>query len=353
MIPSSKSRRVAGSASRVRRRVFAFAAALVGLCVATAGAEVVLRLIGRGPARLIRETGRPVLHEPDPVLGWRNRPGEYFNPPYSEVGSTTRFTINSDGSRVTRAEGGAPDRPVVLTVGCSYTQGWAISDDETFAWKLQAQHPQLDVRNFGTAGHSTYQALLRLEGLYAQGLRPKVVIYGFIEDHETRNVAPWTWLRRLAAYSNRGHVDVPYCTIDAHGALARHAAERYHMFPLRESLAIVPLFEQTYMQFLTHGRAAQGRAVTEQLLEALDALTRSHGTRLLVAMLAARADAGAHYTTFLKDRGIAAVDCAFEAGPDMRVKGDGHPNGVMNTRFASCIDTALRTITAPFELPPA
>lgn len=335
--------------SRARRRMFAWTTALVGLVVATAGAEAALRFIGQTPARLIKETGRPVLHEPDPVLGWRNRPGAYFMPPYSDEGITTRFTVRTDGSRATSAVEGPSDRPLVLALGCSYAQGWAIGDEETFAWRLQDKHQRLNVRNFGSAGYSTYQTLLRLEGLYAQGLAPKIVILGFIEDQERRNVAPWWWLRFLATYSNRKHVDVPYCTLDSRGALVRHDAQRYQMFPMRESLAVVPALERGYMQLLTHGRAAQGRAVTEKLIVEMESLTRSHGSQLLVALLAASKEAHAHYASFLKSQGIRMVDCAFEETPDMRVKRDGHPNGLMNSRYASCIDTELAGMAAPYE----
>ena len=50
-----------------------------------------------------------------------------------------------------------------MVLGCSFVQGWALSDEETFAWKLQERFVRARVLNFGTAGYGTTQSLLALE----------------------------------------------------------------------------------------------------------------------------------------------------------------------------------------------
>src|SRR5262249_26125678 len=67
----------------------------------------------------------PVLVEPEPVLGWGNRPGRYVCPGYSSDVESIAVTIWPDGRRATRAhaEGGARDGVVLL--GDSLTMGWA------------------------------------------------------------------------------------------------------------------------------------------------------------------------------------------------------------------------------------
>jgi hypothetical protein len=51
---------------------FSFLALLSSVFAALILAEGFLRLHGFQPA-----AGEPVIHEPDQILGWRNKPGEY------------------------------------------------------------------------------------------------------------------------------------------------------------------------------------------------------------------------------------------------------------------------------------
>ena len=71
------------------------------------------------------------MHEPDPDLGWRSKEGRYV------FGTTPiRMTFWPDHTRATAAAPVRADAAVVV-LGCSFVQGWALSDEETFAWKLQ------------------------------------------------------------------------------------------------------------------------------------------------------------------------------------------------------------------------
>ena len=48
---------------------------------------------------------------------------------------------------------------------------------------------------------------------------PKLVIYGFIEHHEYRNVARSEWLHVLELFSWKGHEKTPYGTIGKNNKL--------------------------------------------------------------------------------------------------------------------------------------
>src|SRR4051812_5489250 len=76
----------------------------------------------------------PQIFDADAELGWRLRPGSYR----TFAGDKT-VTILRDGSRAT----GSPEKPApdLALLGCSYTLGWGLSDDETFAWKLHERFP--------------------------------------------------------------------------------------------------------------------------------------------------------------------------------------------------------------------
>jgi hypothetical protein len=95
--------------------------------------EVFLRLgAGIQPWQSHAPAGEPVIHEPDSVLGWRNRPGEYIFPLTTVARGPVTMHFRSDGSRVTGLTRPQKTLRVVL-LGCSLTQGWTLSDDETYA----------------------------------------------------------------------------------------------------------------------------------------------------------------------------------------------------------------------------
>lgn len=331
-----------------RRRLFAALTALAAAAAALVAAEVLVRLtVGMPAAVEPRDAGLPSLHEPDLVLGWRNKAARVVWPGRGpDEGRPIVYTFEPGGRRAT---GVAPvrDRPAAVLVGCSYTQGWAVTDDETFAWRLQDRFPALAVVNLGTAGYGTHQSLLALERfLAAGGHRTALVVYGFIENHELRNVAPALWLRALATATAAGPLAVPFATLDPGGRLRRHAPERYPDWPLDDRLASVALLEARVADWRTAPRLAQGRAVTEALLAELHALTTAHGATLVVAILEALPPARRHYAAWLAARDIEAVDCVDprRRGPRDQVPGYGHPGREVNATWAACIGDAVAAL---------
>ncbi|MGQ0735030.1 MAG: hypothetical protein ACT4QD_15410 [Acidobacteriota bacterium] len=226
-------------------------------------------------------------------------------------------------------------------IGCSFTQGWALSDEETYPWKLQQRFPSLKFENYAAAGYSTYQALLSLERVLDGPHPPSVVVYGFLELHEERNVATESWLRVLARLTARGHLDVPFCRLDR-GRLVRYSPRRYVALPYRTELRTFGVLDDFLVQWRSRAPNAQKRQVTEELLREMRRLCASRGVRLLVAILDTQGDgAREHYRAFFEAEGIAFVDTAIPGTPDLRVPGDGHPNGWATDMFATNIGGAL------------
>lgn len=312
------------------------AAILLGVCLGVAAMEVALRASGATPRRhLIVQTNEPLLLEPDPQLGWRAIPGRHVIAPYSPHGPEVHMTILSDGTRITGAD---PDaRDTLLLVGCSFTQGWAVSDEETFAWRLQQRFPDLKVVNGGVGAYGTYQALMVMERFLAAHDPPRTIVYGLMEEHEPRNVAAVGWLLLLSSASKNGVVSVPYCTLDPSGRLLRHAPAAYPNWPLAQHSALVAALERRYAELVAGGRVPQQRAVTEQLLLEMQRVAEQHGSRFGVVLLHASPAAKEHYAGFLQRHGIDFVDCAFPIDAATRVRGDAHPNGLMHGRYADCI----------------
>src|SRR5262249_20828385 len=131
--------RGSGNADRlvVKRVLLVFTVSVVSTLLAFAAVEGYLRATGYRPWRQLRDnTFEPILHDPDTELGWVLRPGHWRYGPYAPGGPRVEVTISSDRARRTQDDGDplpAPRRRVLL-LGCSFTFGWAVSDDETWAW---------------------------------------------------------------------------------------------------------------------------------------------------------------------------------------------------------------------------
>ena len=327
---------------RRSRPLFIAGALLIGATASLALAELAVRARGHEPwSRIEKLDDRPfaAMREPDPVKGWRNKPGRYESEPYAPGGSPSRVRILPDGSRATSLDPPAAG-PRVALVGGSFTFGQAISDEETLGWRLQERDPGRRYANFGVASYGTYQALLTLEELFAGDDPPRQVVYGYINHHPIRNVARSGWLRHLDRLSRTAQVKLPYCSLDGDG-LVRHAPEAYPAWPLRERLAAVNLVLDVVRDALHEPRFQDRQRITELILAEMRRLCEAHQARLTVALLENEERRARPITDFLAEEGFQAVDCRFPHTPDLIVQGEGHPNGEANRRWSECVASVL------------
>ena len=325
---------------------FRFIAISLSVLISLGLAELTLRFAGFEPWMYTpRDLGEPTMHEFDPVLGWKNKPGHYSYLAYNGVGPNIQVTFLDDGSRATSDNHihAASTKSVVL-VGCSFTEGWAVSDYETYPWKLQEIFPAVKFYNYGTGGYGTYQSLLMLERVLPRIKSPAAVIYGFIVNQEPRNVAPVEWLSLLSTYSHRAHIYLPYVTVDSDGKLMRHAPEKHAMFPFREQSALVTFSEEWYMRFKTRGRLEQSHQATEELILEMQKLVSRYNAPLIVVLFNGSVAQKYFYRTFFDMNGIRNIDCSVPTTADLKVPGEGHPNGRQHSLWAKCISNRLQEV---------
>ena len=270
----------------------------------------------------------------DPELGWTNRPGTG----HPDEPGRIPMHFWPDGERVSAP---APDKPAarrVLLLGCSFTEGFGVRDDETFAWRLNALHPDVRFENRGVAGYGTYQSLLLLERLLreSRGRPPDLVVYAFIGDHTKRNVAAYKWIRNLR--DSRGLYSVPpHVSLEGDG-LSSHAAGRIDRWPLERHSYLVTLLHDAWLRQRLSDRDQQMTLATNRLLERMAREVEEAGSRLLVAQLD---DLPPETLAFLAERRIATVDCSeprYKSDPKYRVGGVGHPSGLRHALWAECLE---------------
>ncbi len=330
----------------MKKILFPLVTSVLALGAGLAAVEGALRLWGIEPWPTGVPSNEPTMHEADPVLGWVNKEGHYAFPGYVKDAPEIVMTFRNDHSRVTSSEPVRAGAELVV-VGCSCTQGWGISDDETYPWRLQQRFPALEVRNYGTGGYGTWQSYLMLQRVLPACKKPVLVLYGFIDHHQIRNAAAADWLERLASLSSRGHIDCPYATIGEDGSLIAHPPERFVTFPLPQRLALTVGMQRLYMKSMTRGRAEHGREVTERVMLEMDRFSREHGAKFVVALLLANEEARAHYLEFLRQNGIEAIDCVHALKPDLQVPGNPHPNGKMNVLWADEMSERIEELLDP------
>ena len=166
--------------------------------------EVVARLwLGAGfhgrlalPAAIITLAGNTQritvdgpLVRPDPELGYACLPGIHRIKVLSGARSRSFVaTIGQDGLRVTSGVEQGADRPEVWILGCSFTWGYLLNDDETFPWIVQQGLPSARVKNFGCNGCGTIQQYLYLKRAADQHLRaPSIAVFVYDPFHLQRN----------------------------------------------------------------------------------------------------------------------------------------------------------------------
>lgn len=217
------------SSNRRKRFVFAIAAFVVSLLLSLLVAEFELRLLGY--ERLTVRTWQGKV-EPggkywatDPVLGYRNIPGEFTI--WFPDDHRWRMTHLPNGNRVTRRSE-AYHEPVnnenqkesIWIFGCSYIHGWCVNDEETLPWLLQERLPDYNIENLAVCGDGTLQFLLRLrEALKSTTKIPKVVVLAHASFHDERNTLEWQYRKAAYEYAAIGERNKPFARLGRDGTL--------------------------------------------------------------------------------------------------------------------------------------
>ena len=233
----------------------------------------------------------------------------------------------------------AEERPLIILLGCSMTMGQAVSDDETFAWHLQAHRPDVEVQNYGHSGYGTVQSLLLLEQLLATGKRPAWVLYGDI-GHEPRNVAAPYWLKMIGTKSSTP-VEIPYATLAANGQVMRHPPIGWPSVPLHKYLASAVVLERAWSEVRPMPTEEVARWITEGLIEEMAATARAHGARFSDVLLELPDSTAWARRRFARDHDVDVIDCRETIYPEDKVPGEGHPNASVHRRWGDCIAAAM------------
>jgi hypothetical protein len=314
---------------------------LGSVLVALLGGEILLRLCGIEPYPF--EAPFDTWGRPDKEIGWTNNEGAYLS---NAAEGSVPMAFWSEGRRATApSPADVGEGAAIVFVGGSFTQGYAVTDGETFPYIVNRGQPGSSVENYGTGAYSTYQSYLMMQRVLARkqalGKMPKVIIYGYFSHHRDRNTATVSWIRALND-RNGDHVVPPHAFIRT-GKLAERPWRTVQPWPGETRSATVSLLHDLLLRLEFDRYQKRSREVFRQTLLAMDGLARENDARFIVALLDF---ADPEMVAFMDREDIASIDC-FHAGlyndPEFRVGAlsNGHPSGKLHAYWGWCINQWL------------
>ncbi|MEK7257285.1 MAG: hypothetical protein AAB316_21200, partial [Bacteroidota bacterium] len=205
------------------------------------------------------------IFEPDTLYGWRHKPntiGRQFTP----FGLPARYTIDDFGNRTTP---GSYLLPKVVFLGCSFTFGEGIGDDESYVWLLGQKWENYKFINSAVLGWSTIQASQKLDETLARFCDVELVVYGVIGHHERRNYPDSNWLNMLHRFG-RKH---PFVDLEGSELTWRGLTNPQNL-PSTDSVELVE----------------KGKQITARLLQKMEAACHARGIPFLVVYLPDESD---------------------------------------------------------------
>ena len=285
----------------------------------------------------------------DEVIGWAAKPGVFAS---TEPGNAT-ITYWPNGRRATRNDSEAKvDRPLLAVVGDSWSMGYGVKDEETFAWRLDAMNPGLAVANFGAGGYSTYQAYLMVERAFAtSGSRLKYVLFVLTSYMVSRDVSYYAHARSVRTLTSSKVYLPPLAVLGPDGKVIVTPPFVTEKWPLEENLALINVFPQCRLCGLSELARGQpeGRRPDDRQCPAHGAVTGERPWCSPDGSGARELPAGARRSDGPSTRRASVGSTAASrdnAEPEMRVGNDSryHPNGRLHARFAECIQSRISGI---------
>lgn len=302
--------------------------------------EVLLRITGND-VRIdnLTRSADPIIYKDDEILGWEQKKGEYFFQPWSNEGKITKFTINENGSRKTEFESTSKNK--IFFFGGSLTQGWAVDDSENFVNIFQNLNKDFKTFNYGVGAYGGYQSLLLQEKILKNYTNISHIIYGYIDHHEIRNVAAGSWLYLLNEYSKRGHVWVPFGSIED-GALKRNKPVNYIKLPLSNYSALIAKVEKKIMKLKSAKRERKKFEISKLIILEMSKNAIKYNSNFTVLLLDINTENLKKYSNFFNMQNINYIYCPFPE--DESVKNEGHPNFVGHTNVANCLNNKIKNL---------
>ena len=254
-----------------------FALAFSSILISLAIIEIALRIMGFEPRHDPVNVGFGSWAGPDSELGWVNRPGTWKS---TEPGHVP-MTFEADGRRHDPAGNRPANLPRILVVGCSFTQGYGVADNQTYSHFINRSLPSTEVVNFGTGAYGSFQPRLRVSRYFnSPHQNTPLVIYGLFFSHHFRDLAPLPWILSLTMQD--GSYMVPPNVRFRSGQIVESAGGPIGLWPLEAHSAAVTLAHLGVITLTNRVTGKMGRPVFEHGILEMQKTVAANKAKLLI-----------------------------------------------------------------------
>jgi len=233
---------------------------------------------------------------------------------------------------------------LILFTGCSFTYGMGVDDSLTYPNRLQSLLPKYKIINAATPAHGTLQTLGMLDKLEAAQIKPRLLIYPYIDTHEERNILTRSFtclLGRESRVNNEQKVDLakkslfPCGKLDEEGQLSiyhSHLKTKNLFTSLRRYSALANQFEYVYSRLFSKKKKA--RKVTEAAILEIKRRCEANNIPFLIAIL--KENKACPMQAFCTQHQISFADLTIDYSDEklLNLPYDGHPNGLAHGIYA-------------------
>jgi len=332
-----KWRKTIGLGPLTRANCLVLAGAVLAAIVA---AELMARCAGYQPFRpgeiriSVEPGGR--LYQRHSEFGYVALPGTFRVT--LRGGYSFRVTHLPDGRRITRpleTYGSPRTEPEIWVFGCSYTYGWSLSDEETYAWLAQERLPGHEVVNFGQNGYGTVQSLIQFQSAIRDRRIPQVAILAYLSMHDQRNTMSRGFRKCLVPWHRFGVFAVPSARLGVGGHIvSRVVGVEYLEWPGMRYSSLVHLLETTYNRRIATW-LARSHSVTKGAIAEFYRLASENRVQFVVAGIGPDG-ATRDMLVGCRRKGILTVDISVDPRNPVNTNlpHDPHPSAVANRKYA-------------------
>jgi len=282
----------------------------------------------------------------DSILGYKHRPGNFElqlqNGTYCFQATHDQYSLRNTSDQ----RGAEIKRNEIWLFGCSFTYGWSLSDEETFAWKLQSMIPEYRVVNWGVNGYGTIHFYLQLNQALTESNKPSMIVVNHADFHHERDINTYNYHRSISMWNEFAQIKRPYVYDHSEDALdIRYVGNNYQPWEVATKYILGKYGQFIYERIWDGLHHKESLRTTACILDHIQKLCTQHGITLVVANVGVKKK---FIQSYVQERKLPYVDLAV----DYRQKKwtnlpyDKHPNARAHDWYAGRLATFLEPLLA-------
>lgn len=301
--------------------------------------EGILRLVGFKPYDLPTFTFEV---RPSPCFGNNDLRVNLILGKYDvAINKELKFTAthNNDSCRITSFIN-KDSLPYIAVLGCSYSYGTGVSDEETYPFMLNSKLANYDIVNYSVLSYGTVQHYLQLQEIFLQEDLSEIVIINYADFHEERNLLSRRYQYKLyqgykLVNNQKNTLYYPKLILlkDSFHVIQTDVLQQFKPFPFRNYLATANAIELMLANWSS--KKTDDSEGSKLLLKQMNELCLAHNTTLIVADIDYASDSE-EIEKFCKNQNIAYVNISpnFEENGFRNLPYDNHPNFAAHKCYA-------------------